>query len=247
MSNIFVAVCCLSTAIAIFSVFTAGHSLFQRRLLPLTGGALLGIGLFWILPEIADDQGWMLSLPCVCIVLLVLGLIDRYIYPICPFCAAGMHCHEPDGLLRTGWPLLAIGCVHSLFDGWTIALSHAVSAPNSVAALFWGATIHKIPESMAIGLLAARLTSNRKMALAAVGLVQTAMAAGGGLAIFVGQVDSRLANLSTIPACALLLLFGILAVEQEWRLHGRTPAMRAAAPGLLGCGLTALAGAMLAR
>jgi hypothetical protein len=43
--------CCLTTAIAIISVFSAGQALLKRQVLPWTGGLLLGIGVFWILPK----------------------------------------------------------------------------------------------------------------------------------------------------------------------------------------------------
>ena len=52
----------VTSAIAVVSVFYAGHAGLQRRVLPVAGGVLLGIGLFWILPEMAEDRGWGLSL-----------------------------------------------------------------------------------------------------------------------------------------------------------------------------------------
>jgi len=121
------------------------------------------------------------------------------------------------------------------------------SVSSSAAAISWGITIHKIPESGAIGVLAARLTSDRSKALWAVALIQGVMAFGGLLAVLAGGHDSRWAEMTAVPACAFLLLFGLLSLQQEWRLHGRLPAIRAAAPGLLGCGLAALATALLAR
>jgi hypothetical protein len=56
-------------------------------------------------------------------------------------------------------------------------------------------------------------------------------------------VDGGWAEFSAIPACAFLLLFGLLTLQQEWRAHGGAAAMLAAAPGLLGCGVVALAAA----
>ncbi|MGD0438355.1 MAG: hypothetical protein ABSB86_17995, partial [Bryobacteraceae bacterium] len=32
---------------------------FSRRLLPFSGGLLVGVALFWILPEIAAQEGWL--------------------------------------------------------------------------------------------------------------------------------------------------------------------------------------------
>src|SRR5262249_29713334 len=64
-----------------------------------------------------------------------------------------------------------------------------------------GATIHKMPESAAVGFLAARLTSSRKMALAVVGLVQAAMVLGMVLAVLTGGMNGHWADVFSLPAC----------------------------------------------
>ena len=252
--NEFFAICGLTTAIAIASALWADRSVFGHRALPWTAGVLLGISVFWIIPEMADDRGWTPTLAAVSGVLLLLALVDRYIYPICPFCAAGMHSAADGGTakicghaLTLGWPLLAFACVHTFFDGWTIALSQTTSHATAATALSWGTAIHKLPESVAIGVLAARLTSSRTKALGAVFAIQAVMTSGGLLAALASHLDTRWAEVSTIPACAFLLLFGLLTLRQEWRLNGRISALRAAAPGLLGSGLAALATTIWAR
>jgi len=252
--TIFLAICLLSTVIAIVSLLWAGRSTIERRALPWTAGILLGISIFWILPEMAEDRGWIPTLAGVSGILLLLGLIDRYVYPICPFCAIDMHsgesCHAAEPcrhVVTLGWPLLVFACVHTFFDGWTLALFQAASQSNSAAALSWGAAIHKLPESVAIGVLIARFTSSRRMALGAVFLIQAVMTTGGFLSMLAGNLDARWAELSAMPACAILLLFGLLTLHQEWRVKGRLSAMRAAAPGLLGSGLAALATSLLTR
>jgi zinc transporter ZupT len=243
------AIWCLTTAIALASVFTVGQHSIQRRILPWSGGILVGIAVFWVLPAIAAEQGWLVSLISVLGVLLLLGVIDRYVYPICPFCAAGVHTHhtgesvhDHSHAISLAWPLLVVGCLHSFVDGWTIGLGrHAEAA----VALSWGATIHKIPESMAVGFLALRLSRSRTSALGAVALVQVAMAAG--LALASQPIDSHWAIWGAVSACGFLLLLGIVAAQQEWRAHGRDSAVRTVAPGLLGCLLLALAIHVLAR
>ena len=110
-----------------------------------------------------------------------------------------------------------------------------------------GTCCHKLPESVAIGILAARFTSSRTFALGTVALIQTAMAVGGTLAVFAGNFDTRWADVYSMPACAMLLLFGLLALQEEMRFRGGIAAIRAAAPGLVGCGLAALAGQIWSR
>jgi zinc transporter ZupT len=252
--KILLGTCCLTTAIAIASIFSTGHAPLQRRLLPWIGGLLPGIGAFWILPEMAEQRGWMLSLISVSAILLALALIDRYICPICPFCATRVHPFANLGPVRSGrhmimlgLPLLAVGCIHSFFDGWTIAFSQVASPSTVSTALFWGAMVHKLPESVAIGILAARLVSSRTKALGIVVLIQTAMAVGGILGVFAGNLDTRWADIYRMLVCAVLLLLGLLALQEEVRSRGRVAAIRAAAPALLGCGLVALAGQIWSR
>jgi len=238
--NILLGTCCLTTAIATVSVFSARHAPLQKRVLPWVGGVLLGMGAFWILPEVAEQRGWLLSLIGVSAILFVLALIDRYVYPICPFCVAGAQpdakigsVHSCRHTITLGWPLLAVGCVHSFLDGWTIAFSQVASPSHASTALSWSAIVHKVPESVAIGFLAARLTSSRTLALGTVTLIQTALAMGGTLAVFAGNLDARWAEIYSIPACAVLLLFGLLALQEERQFRGSAAAIRAAAPGLV--------------
>jgi zinc transporter ZupT len=252
--TIFFLICALTSVIAFASVLWASHSLLHRHALPWTAGALLGISIFWILPEMAQDRGWIATLTGVSGVLLLLALIDRYVYPICPFCAVGAHADESGHgdvscrhAVTVGWPLLVFACVHVFFDGWTIALSATASHSSAAEALSWAVTIHKIPESVAIGVLTARLASSRKTAIAAVFLIQAVMTAGGVFSVLAGRFEPSWAQMSAVPACAFLLLFGWLVLRQEWQSNGRLAAMRAAAPGVIGSGIAALAVTILAR
>ena len=58
-------ICGLTTAIAIASALWADRSVFGHRALPWTAGILLGISVFWIIPEMADDRGWTPTLVAV--------------------------------------------------------------------------------------------------------------------------------------------------------------------------------------
>jgi zinc transporter ZupT len=236
----------VTTGIAAWSVwFTSGARL--QRLLPWTAGILLGVSFFWILPEIAQEHGLFTALGGVVPLVALLVWIDRYAYPICPFCIENLHApHAAAGrfsrrAVRIGWPLLIVGCVHVFLDGWAIGLARSGGVSAATAALSYGVIVHKIPESVAIGIVAARLTHSRMWALATVGLIQACMLAGSLFSIFSGYRDIASLEFFSIPACACLILFGFLALEDEWRLNGRMPALRAAIPGLLACALAALA------
>jgi zinc transporter ZupT len=244
---IILATFCITTGIAIVSTYSARHADLQRRAQSWIGGLLVGIVVFWILPEMAVEQGWAVAVFGVSASALCLAAIDRYVFPICPFCAAGMHNHGPAAhtgrghhVSAFGWPLLVAGCIHSFVDGWTIALSQVASVSHASLALSWGAFAHKVPESVAIGFLAARLTSSRRAATGVVLLVQTAMLGGSILSLATRGLDNKL-NLLGVPACACLLFLGLLALREESRLYGPLRAIRVASLALAFCGMAALA------
>jgi len=233
---------CVTTGIAIVSTYSARHADLQRRAQPWIGGFLVGIVVFWILPELAKEQGWIVAAFGVTASVFCLTVIDRHVCPICPFCAAGLHVH---GLTTRhvpafGWPLLVVGCIHCFVDGWTMALSQVAATSHASLALSWGAFAHKVPESVAIGFLAARLTSSRPRAVATILSVQTAMLGGAILSLTTGGLQNRLSLLG-LPASACLLFFGLLALREESRLYGRLRAIRAASLGVAFCGTVALA------
>ncbi len=233
---------CVVTGIALASTYSAKHADLQRRAQPWIGGLLVGIVAFWIMPELAEEHGWTVAVFGVSASVFFLAAIDRYVCPICPFCAAGLHSHGPAArhVSAFGWPLLVVGLIHSFVDGWTIALSQVASTSPASLALSWGAFAHKIPESVAIGFLAARLTSSRARAIGIVLLVQTAMLAGSVLCEATGGLENRLSLLG-VPAGACLLFFGLLALREESRVSGRFQAVRAASLGMGFCGTVALA------
>lgn len=246
--------CIVTTAIAILSVYFASGARMQQRLLPWTAGVLLGVSVFWILPEIAGDRGWVVALAGVFSTAMLLAAIDRFAYPICPFCIQNLP-HDPQHRqkrfarcpVRSGWPLLMLGCIHCFFDGWAIALASIGSATGVSLALSCGVLVHKVPESVAVGLIASRLTSTRARALMTVGLIQISMLSGSLFTTYSGYRSIASLEVLSIPACACLLLFGLLALEDEWRYQGIRPAIRAVVPGLFGCGIAALATHILTR
>jgi zinc transporter ZupT len=243
-----------TTVIALVSMRFASAARVGR-VLPWTAGVLLGVSVFWILPEIAEDRGWTVTLALVVPLVLVLALINRYAYPICPFCLENLHaqltCHSHPAARRVvaiGWPLLLVGCVHCFLDGWAIGLARVgAAATSATAAISYGVIVHKLPESVAIGIVAARLTSTRLRAMAMVGLIQLSMLAGGVFSFVSAYRDIASLELFSIPACACLLLFGFVALEDERRLNGTRRAILAAVPGVLGCGLMTQAMRVFAR
>ena len=77
----------LITAIAILSaavgVWLTTLSGLSRRLVPFGGGVLLGVALFWVLPEMAEFFSWQGAILWLTGGFLLLAAVDRYVYPVC--------------------------------------------------------------------------------------------------------------------------------------------------------------------
>ena len=111
----------LITLIAILSAaagvwLTSFHGL-ARRLVPFGGGVLLGVALFWVLPEMADYFSWQVAILWLACGFLVLAAIDRFVYPVCPACShSHQHDHCATRLHGFATPLLAAAALHSALD-----------------------------------------------------------------------------------------------------------------------------------
>src|SRR5437016_14335170 len=66
---------------------------FARRLVPFGGGILLGIAVFWILPEMAEYLPLPMAIAGILAGFVSLWAVDRYVYPVCPSCSPA-HDHE---------------------------------------------------------------------------------------------------------------------------------------------------------
>src|SRR5690348_4930465 len=140
----------------------------------------MGVAVFWVLPEMADFFRWPGAFACIAGGTLLLWLIDRYVYPVCPACAPA-HGHEHCAARLHGFatPLLAAAALHSALDGWTAmaAGQHA----SLGAALVFGIAAHKIPEGLALGVIARASLASRSAALGWCIAAQAATLAGAGL------------------------------------------------------------------
>jgi zinc transporter ZupT len=148
----------LLTAFAIGGV-SAGVLLGRTRGLPpriaaASGGLLFGISLFWMLPEMVRNSGWLVGLLALCVGVAVLWCIDHFVHPICPSCSHSHnheHCTEPP-LHGFAGPLLIATGLHSVLDGWSIQM--VAGSGFASLALPVGLALHKVPEGLALGLVA---------------------------------------------------------------------------------------------
>ena len=148
----------LLTALAIGGV-VAGVLLGRTRGLPpriaaAGGGLLFGISLFWMLPEMVQNSGWFVGLLALSVGVAALWCIDHFVHPICPSCSHShdhKHCAAPP-LHGFAGPLLIATGLHSVLDGWGVQMLASNAVAGMAAPL--GLALHKIPEGLALGLIA---------------------------------------------------------------------------------------------
>ena len=154
----------------------------SRRILPFSGGLLVGIALFWILPEIAGRDGWIRACVGLTAGFSLLWLIDRYLFPVCPTCSHTHH-HEDCSRSLHGFaaPLLIASGLHSFFDGWSLAVSGQKGFEGLKVAFLAGIGVHKLPEGLALGALLIAALGTEWRAMLGATAAQSMMLAGGAL------------------------------------------------------------------
>ena len=220
----------VSAAAAIYFVSSPAVS---RRIIPFSGGVLMGIALAWVLPEIGEHLGWTRGAAALAAGVLALLLIDRYVHPLCPACS---HTHDHDAcherLHGFAAPLVLAFSVHSFLDGLAVPVS--LESASLGPAFVGGIALHKIPEGLALGAILRAALPSRGRALAWAAAAQGATIAGG-------LAEAALQPLMS-PGWTMFLLslaggsflyLGFHAVHGEWRRRG-VPAFVPALTGIAG-------------
>src|ERR1700733_909464 len=91
----------------------------SRMVVAFSAGVLLGVAVFGLLPELAIEKGWVVSLLLFGVGYGLLIAINRYAYPVCPSCAHD-HDHTSCSSELHGFagPLIAASALHTFLDGW---------------------------------------------------------------------------------------------------------------------------------
>lgn len=208
----------------------------SKRVVPFSGGLLVGIATFWVLPEIAAQYGWLGGLAGLICGFVLLWGINRFIYQICPSCAHGHeHSHVDPHLRRFAAPLLIAASLHAFFDGWGLAVSQEESTGNLRWAVLIGIGIHKLPEGLALGaLLFAATGSVLRSALYSV-LVQSAMFGGALMATFLAtHLAVHWSGGLLSVAAGVFVFLGYHAVEGQTHERGLTATVASALTGAAG-------------
>jgi zinc transporter ZupT len=190
-----------------------------RKIVPFSGGLLMGITFFGVLPELAEHYGWVWGT-----LLLVAGVgslwaVDRYVHPICPSCShTHDHAHCSTALHGFAGPLITAASLHALLDGVGISASGEGTAGGLVTAVVVGVTLHKIPEGIALGIMLRAAVRSRWSAFLLCAAAEAATILG---AVLESAITSHAGAGWVAGALALaggsFLYLGFHAVHGEWR------------------------------
>ena len=226
----------LSLAGAFAGILLAEAGEISHRILPFSGGVLVGVAMFWILPETAAHQGWRGALIGLAGGFALLWFIDRKVHAVCASCA---HTHDHDACTASlhgfGAPLLIASGVHSFFDGWSLGVSQETGFEGLRVALLAGIGIHKFPEALALGVLLLAAFGSAWKAMLGTAAAQLMMFAGGILALaFATRLGTEWTAAFLAVAAGVFVYLGYHAIASEYRRRGIAPSFMPALTGAVG-------------
>jgi len=224
------------TGVAFLSVaagvwLTSVHA-WSRKLVPFSGGVLMGVALFWVLPEMADYLSWFNALAWIAAGFGALWVVDRFVHPVCPACS---HPHDHDHcsaeLHGFAPPLLIAAALHSALDGWSV--SAADGSAHLGMPFVMAIAIHKIPEGLALGVIVRAAMASRRAALGWCLLAESATLAGAGLELVLAPyLGPQVLHAFLAIAGGTFLYLGGHAIHGEFRRQGVAPGFLPALAGI---------------
>jgi zinc transporter ZupT len=160
-------------------------------LISLAAGTLMGVTLFSILPESASDMRWWELALAFGSGYIVFQLISKYVYHVCPACAAS-HFDESTThrFSEIATALIIALAIHSTMDGVAVAAGHEASGKLDLSVMM-AVCVHKVPEGLALGALLLGAGLKRANAMAWVAAVESTTVLGGILGLWVLRDVSR--------------------------------------------------------
>ena len=213
-----------------------GHR-HTRLLIPLSGGLLIGVAAFGLIPELADDIGVLAALALVACGYLLLHFLDRYAFSVCPSCA---HDHRHDGcheeLHGFAGPLLIATGIHAFVDGWgLVAVQRGLHSAGADTAFAAALLLHKVPEGLALGTMLRASVERTWSALLLCALIEMTTVIGGATGLWL--TPAGWVNYPLAIAGGTFLFLGVHAVDSDRKKHGLRPAFIPAIAGAAGAAL----------
>jgi len=149
-------------------------------LISFAAGALLAVALFDIIPETMELVGLRLGLLSVLTGYLLFYAINRFVFHICPACAAT---HTEVNFKAVTVAMVVALSVHSFMDGLAI-YSGSLTGSEVGFLIVLAVAFHKFPEGMALSLVARGSGMRLSKALGLSVLLEAGTTLAGGLAGF---------------------------------------------------------------
>ncbi|HEX3747524.1 MAG TPA: ZIP family metal transporter [Bryobacteraceae bacterium] len=210
-----------------------------QMMVPLSAGVLLGVALFGLLPELAEQAGWV---PSGLLFVAGYGLliaINKFAYPVCPTCAHN-HDHAACSTELHGFaaPLVAASALHAFLDGWAIATVQSAAPLGLRVAVPLAVTLHKLPEGIALGGILRASMGSRAAAMGWCTLAEGATVAGGILGLAMApHLGTQWIFYPLGVTAGWLFYLGYHAVHEEWKRRGARAAFVSAAIGIAGAAI----------
>lgn len=185
-------------------------------LVSIAAGALLGVTVGHILPETTKMLGMLPGLASVALGTLAFAAIGKYVYFLCPACAASAVEHDT-GYLRLGMLLMIAMGIHSTVDGLAIAAGSEVVSSIGVLVLL-AVSYHKVPEGLALVSVARLAGYSRAKALGVTLLIEltTALGAFIGLVFLHGVSELWLGITLGVVAGSFLYTVGFALLKEMY-------------------------------
>ncbi len=213
----------LATLAAVFGA-AVGMSLAGARgntrfAVSFSGGLLVGVAVFGLLPELVGQIGWISSALSFAAGYLLLMIIDRYVYPVCPSCSHD-HNHDACASALHGFaaPLVVATSFHAFLDGWSMATAQWAGASAVGTALPIALALHKVPEGVALGAILRTAVRSRLAAFAWCLLTESTTTVGAALGLALApHLGVRWLHYPLAIAGGCFFYLGFHAVHGEWR------------------------------
>ena len=211
-------------------------------LISFAAGTLLGVTVFSILPEGWGTMNWWELALAFGSGYAVFWFISRFVYHVCPACAASHFDEATTHRFREIASALVIAlAIHSTMDGVALAAGHEADNHGRASAvggsldwsLLLAVCVHKVPEGLALGALLVGAGSAPVKAVAWVAAVESTTLLGGVIGILFLQ------NFSSFWLAAVLahagggfLFLATHAILGELVKHGKTLVLLSFGAGL---------------
>jgi zinc transporter ZupT len=217
-------------------------------LISLGAGTLLGVTVFAILPEVLEGAAWWAVLLALGTGYAVFAIISKYIFHVCPACAAS-HFDEATAhrFSEIAAAMMIALAVHCTADGLALAAGHEATSSHAMggrmlnASLIMAICVHKVPEGLALGglLLGAGFTSAQ--VISRVAAVESTTLLGAALGwVFLRGASGMWLDLVVAHAGGGFLFLAAHAVLGELVKHHKALVLTSFSIGFLAIGALTL-------